>query len=57
MVTEHYEIRELLKEKERRNFKKSLEYKIALARKQEAPKDIDSIIEIISWEQFIQETS
>lgn len=57
MVTEHYEIRELLKEKERRNFKKALEYKIALARQQEAPKDIDSIIEIISWEQFIQETS
>jgi hypothetical protein len=57
MVTEHYEIRELLKEKERRNFKKALEYKIALAREQKTPKDIDSIIEIISWKQFIQETS
>ena len=57
MVTEHYEIRELLKEKERRNFKKALDYKIALAKKQEAPKDIDSIIEVISWKQFIQETS
>lgn len=57
MVTTHEEIRELLRQKERRNFRKALEYKMQLVQMSEEPMDIDSVVEIISWEQFIKETS
>lgn len=57
MVTTHGEIRELLKQKERRNFRKALEHKVELVRMSEDPMDIDAAVEIISWEQFIKETS
>ncbi len=57
MTTQYEQIIALLKEKERRNFKKALARKIMIAQEKEPHKQFTTIIEIISREQFIKETT
>jgi len=56
LITKHPEIRELLKEKELRNFRKSLESKIDLGKKVDETSNIDDLVEFISFDQFLEET-
>ncbi len=55
IINPHKDIKELLSEKERQNFKKVLDFKI---KEFEKPyKDIKNSVEIISWSQFLDETN
>lgn len=57
IITTHSDIKELLKEKEIRNFKKSLEYKLAHSREAGELDGIEDVIEYITYEQFKEETN
>ena len=55
ILTPHEDIRSLLKEKERRNFKKAIEFKIKQVKDENLSFEIDEIVEIITREQFLEE--
>ena len=57
MLNPHRDIRQLLSEKEKRNFKKALEFKIAEGEKEATTKNIKKIISLVTWKQFLQETN
>lgn len=57
IITKLPDIKELLKEKELRNFKKSLEYKLNLSCKSGELEGIEDVIEYITYEQFKEETN
>ena len=57
MLNPHADIRELLSEKEKRNFKKALEYKIAKGERNPATANIKKLISLITWEEFLEETN
>lgn len=54
MVTQHPQIRELLKEKELRNFKKSLEYKFEIGGKVKGTENVADLVELITYGEFLQ---
>ena len=57
MLNPHSDIRELLSEKEKRNFKKAVEHKIAEGEKHTPTQNIRKIISMITWEEFLKETN
>jgi len=57
MVTPYDQIEKLLKEKERRNFRKAIEYKISIEKDTGETKDINNYIEVISRDDFLKEIS
>lgn len=56
MTTEHKDIRELLSEKERRNFVKAIQHIIHDAASVPGKEKIKDLVKLISWEEFIAET-
>lgn len=56
MTTEHKDIKELLSEKERRNFIKVMNSLFEVAKEEEATKRIMEFVSIISWDEFREET-
>lgn len=56
MTTDHEEIRELLSEKERRNFVKAIQHIIHDAASVPGKERIKDLVRLISWEEFIDET-
>ncbi len=56
MTTEHKDIRELLSEKERRNFLKAILHIIQEASSQPGKERLRELVKLISWEEFIRET-
>lgn len=55
LLTAHHDIRELLKEKELRNFRKAMEYKLALGAQTLTPIDHKVTVSLISYDEFRQE--
>lgn len=55
-LTKHEDIRELLKEKELRNFRKSMEHKMELAKNDKQTHNIADLVEFITYDQFKEET-